>query len=263
MNDSFSSWAGSRLLKNLVLAGIAFAVLALGAYTYFTLKQARYIYSGPTTISVRGVGEATRIPDIATFSFGVEAQAEEPSAAQSQSAESLNAIVAFLEEQGIEKSDIKTTAYNLYPRYEYLQAACSGGFCPSGRQELAGYVASQTVEVKVRDTAAAGALIAGAGERGATNVSGVQFTVDDETEAKAEARAQAIEKARAQAKELAKALDARIVRLVGFWEEEGSYPMYERAYGGAMMDEAASVAPSLPTGENTVTATVNLTYEIR
>jgi len=263
MSTSFNDWAGDSKLKGLVLIVLLLAAVALVAYTYLTLREGRYIYSGPTVISVRGEGEATRIPDIATFSFSVEATAADPAAAQGQSAESLNAIVAHLAERGIEERDIKTTAYNLSPRYEYSQAPCQAGFCPPGRSELVGYTVNQMVEVRVRDTAIAGELIAGVGERGATNVSGLSFTMDDDSEAKAEARAAAVEDAKEKAKQLAGTLDVRIVRMTGFWEEEGGgYPMYDRGYGGEMM-ESAAVNPAVPAGENTVRSVVNISYEIR
>jgi len=265
MNASFSEWAGDSRLKNLVLIVLLLVAAGLVAYTYLAVKQARYVYSGPTTVSVRGVGEVTRIPDIATFSFGVLAEAKDPTTAQTQSAERANAIIAYLSEQGIADVDVKTTSYNLSPKYEYIQGQCQGNFCAPGRQNLVGYTVNQMMTVKVRNTETAGTLIGGVGERGATNVSSIQFTVDDDSEAKAEARAEAVADAKAKAKELAKTLDVRLVKLVGFWEEEGGgYPMYyDKGYGGDAMMSEASVAPSLPSGENTVMSAVNLTYEIR
>lgn len=262
MGNSFQEWAGDRRLQVLVLIVLGLVGVALIAYTYLSIKEARYVYSGPTVISVRGVGEVTRIPDVATFTFGVEVTAAEPNEAQAESATAINEIVAYLAEAGVPETDIKTTSYNLSPRYEYSQAPCREGFCPPGQSVLTGYTASQTIEVKVRNSEQAGDLVAGVGERGATNVSNIQFAVDDDSEAKAEARAAAVADAEEKAEQLADALDVRIVRITGFWEEEqGHYPMYDRGYGGAM--ESASVAPSLPSGENTLTSVVNITYEIR
>jgi uncharacterized protein YggE len=43
------------------------AIVALIAYTYSTIKTARYLYNGPTSISVNGTGEAFGVPDVATF----------------------------------------------------------------------------------------------------------------------------------------------------------------------------------------------------
>lgn len=260
---SFNEWAGDTTFRRLVLAVLVLVGVALAAYTYLTIKEAKYVYSGPTVISVRGVAEVTQVPDIATFTFSVNAEAETPAAAQEQSAEAVNAILAYLAEEGVAEGDIKTTGYNLSPRYEYRQEPCVAGACPPGRQILTGYTAFQTVEVRVRDTEVAGGLIAGVGERGATNVSSLHFTAEDDAAAKADARAQAVADAKQKAEQLAETLGVRLVRLTGYWEEEGNYPMYYGRGGDGMEMMASSMAPDLPVGENTVTSVVNLSYEIR
>jgi uncharacterized protein YggE len=127
-----------------------------------------------------------------------------------------------------------------------------------------GFEASQTVVVKVRDTAKAGTLIAGVGEKGATNMSGLTFTVDDETAVKAEARSKAIADAKAKAEKIAADLGVEIVRVTSFYENEGYYGY---GYGGpeAMMEKAAdtNVAPSTPVGESTTEVSVSLSFEVK
>ncbi|NCN52774.1 SIMPL domain-containing protein [Candidatus Parcubacteria bacterium] len=241
------------------------AIVALGAYINATLKEARYMYSGPVVISVTGDGEIKAISDIATFSFGVSAEGADAATAQSTSAEKTNAILDYLKAQGVEDKDIKTSSYNLNPRYEWGNGACPvGSYCPQGERTLVGYEVSQTVTVKVRKTDTTGDLISGVTDKGATNVSGVDFTIDDEDVLKAQAREEAITDAREKAEKLAKNLNVRIVRMTGFWENEGPYPY---AYGGdtkmMSMSEGALVAPQLPVGENTVTSSVNISYEVR
>lgn len=275
MNPSFHDWAGDKRLKGLVLLVLTLAVVALAGYTYFSFKSARYMYNGPTTISVKGIGEVTKTPDIATFTFSVEAEGEKPATAQQKSAAAVNKITAYLKEKGIAETDIKTVNYSLYPQYGNMPTATRiNPFTPQAMEieimppdynynnNIIGYAASQTFEIKARDTEKAGELIAGVGERGATNVTGLTFTLDDDESAKAEAREKAIADAKEKAKHLADALGVRLTRLQGFWEEEGYYPM-ERGYGGGMMDDATLIAPDMPVGENTITSVVNLSYEIR
>ena len=252
-------------MRGIVAAVGVMAVLALVAYTYFTFKQAKYTYTGPVVISVVGTGEAVAIPDIATFSFSVKSEADTASEAQDQSAESINAILAYLKEQGIEDKDIKTLYYNLNPVYDWTNSICKvNGYCPPGQQILRGYEANQTIEVKVRDTAKAGELISGVGTRGATDVSGLQFTVDDESATLAEAREKAIEDAKEKADQLAKDLGVRIVRMTGFWENQ-PYP-YD-GYGGVKMESAVAMdavaVPGTPMGESSMTVQVNISYEVQ
>lgn len=262
-NQSFLSLWYVRALLVLVLLGV---VAALAAYTNQAIKQARYNYMGPTTINVRGTGEVLAKPDIGQFSFAVRAEGEDAATAQDLSAESINAILSYLEESGVEEKDIKTANYNLNPKYRYEQRICAANsYCPPSEPVIDGYEVTQRVEVKVRDLDKSGDLISGVGDRGATNISGLQFTIDDETVLKAEAREEAIADAKAKAKELAKDLDVRIVRMVGYYEEEYYPQPYYDGYGGdmAMAESAVRKAPSLPTGESNITATVNITYEIR
>lgn len=246
------------------------AVVALGAYTYSTLKQTKYMYQGPTSITVTGVGEVFATPDIATFSFTVEAKEADAVAAQNKSNETMTVVLAYLKEAGVEDKDIKTEYYNLVPQYEYPQVGvCTQWGCPpQGEPKLTGYQVSQSVSVKVRDTAKAGELVSGVGSKGAMNVSGLSFTIDDEEKLMADAREKAIADAKEKAKVLAQNLGAKIVRMNGYWEDQGGYPMpYYGAMGGADMMKAESAVMSapaqLPTGENTITSRVNISYEIK
>lgn len=253
--------------KIVAFVGLA-AIVALLAYTYYALTQARQIADMPVSISVTGKGEAFAKSDIASFSFSVLAKESTASLAQSKSAESINKILAFLKEKGVEEKDVNTSGYYLNPRYEYPKSECNEwGYCPptGGEPKLVGYEVSQTVEVKVRKIDDVGMLISGAGELGATNMSGPSFTIDDDSKYIAEAREKAIADARAQAEVLAKNLGVRIVRMTGFWEEMPS----PYGYGGyakaemSMMSADAAIVPEMPAGENQITSTVNIQYEIK
>lgn len=255
---------------------VGLIILGLLAVYLFVLavseiKSMRYIGSGVSasnTITVSGEGEATAVPDTATFSVTIQERAKTVEAAQEVATEKSNDIVAYLESEGIEEKDIQTADYSVYPEYEYVDAASSDGIYRPGRQVLSGYQVSQTITVKVRDTEQAGTLLSGVGERGASQVSGLSFTIDDEEALQNSARDEAIAKAKEKADALARSLGVKVVRVVGF-SENGSYPIpYAYGRGGAAMDmavtqEAKAAAPSLPTGENKIYSNVTITYEIR
>jgi uncharacterized protein len=167
----------------------------------------------------------------------------------------------------VEEKDIKTVGYNVYPQYEWQQSACTpGGICPPGRQILTGYEVRQTITVTVRDTEKAGELLSSVGELGASEVSSLTFTVDEDESLRDEARAAAIAQAKEKADELAEQLGVKLVRIVSFSESNGGYPVpyYGEAYGrGGVMAQDAKLAPETPMGENTYISNVNITYEIR
>ena len=213
------------------------------------------------TITVPGTGEVVIKPDIATVSFGVSAENLDVSKAQTESATKMNGIIDLLKKKGVDEKDIKTTNYSIYPRYDYTQT--SQIYPYNGKQVLAAYVVSQTVEVKIRDISKAGEILSGVGEFGVTDVSGLTFTVDNDQVVKDQARDLAIKDAQAQAKVLAKSLGVRLVKITSF-SENGNYPiMYSMDKAVATGMGGGNVAPQISTGENKITSNVNITYEIK
>lgn len=256
----------TRALISLVLIA---AVFALVAYANLALKNAEHLNLGPTTIQISGEGEVLAKPDIGAFSFAVQAEGETASEAQTASAEAINAILEYLEGEGVAENDIKTQNYNLNQKWSYQERVClPNNYCPPGERVADGFEVFQNVTVKVRDLESAGSLISGVGDRGATNVSSLQFTIDDESALKAEARKEAIADAKEKAKVLADELGMRLGRVVNFYENEGGYPMpyyaEDRALGmGGDMMEQSAVSPAMPAGENTIRSQVNIVYELR
>jgi uncharacterized protein len=247
------------------VAGVA-AIVALVAYTYFAFTQARQIDNYPVSITVDGKGEIFAKPDVASFNFTVLAKEADASAAQASAATTMDAIVLYLTGKGVDEKDIKTTGFYMNPRYEYPETRCFDGYCPpQGEPKMIGFEVTQSVDVKVRNTADAGMLIAGVGENGATNVGGLSFTIDDEESLKSQAREVAIADAQVKAKELAEKLGVRIVRMTGYWEDQGAMPYYGGGGGFGMdmvMSKEAAVPAVLPEGENTITSNVHITYEV-
>ncbi len=259
----FTLWYVKALVV-LILIGV---VLALGAYTKATLREAKYGQYGFASLNVQGTAEVIAKPDIGQFTFSVLAEAADAATAQSDSATKINNILSYLKEAGIDESDIKTTNYYLSPKYSYEERVCLSGtsYCPPGERYIDGYQVTQSVSVKVRDLDTAGNLISGVGERGATNVSQLQFTIDDESSLKAEARAKAIADAREKAEDLADSLGVKITRFVSYYEDNQGYYGYEAKSELSYMSfdgGGDAVAPNLPTGENTIISNVNVTFEV-
>ncbi len=258
------SWARNAAIAVLVLLALFLAVETVNAIT-----ENRFIGAGlpaTNTITLSGKGEVKMSPDIATIYFSVTKDAATVKEAQDGAAKASNAAIAFLKTQGIDEKDIQTSGYNLNPRYEYENAACtSNGYCPPGRQKLVGYTVTESVTVKIRNIDTAGDIVSGLGAQGVTGISGPSFTVEDEDAVIAQAREKAIADAKDKADQLARQLGVRLVRIVNF-SESGNYPVpyYSFGKGGeAAMDARASAAPSFEAGQNTITSNVSVTYEIR
>ncbi len=252
MNEFFQNPRVARSFVALLFS----ASLALVALAFNTIKEFSFIgrdIAPVTMITVAGKGEAFTVPDIAEFSFSVVKEAKTVPEAQKQATDASNAILAYLKTAGIEDKDVKTIDYSVNPQYEWQTAAaqiCRQGYCPpEGKQVLIGYQVNQSVSVKVRKIDDAGKLLSGVGEKGATNISGIQFTVDEPEKVEREARQKAIADAKTKADALAKDLGVKIVRIVQYSDSgAGTPPAYPMMSLGKAADSAQSIAPEIPVG---------------
>lgn len=254
-----------KKMRGPILVAITLLSFYLLALTVTEVRQWRYVGSGiqPTnTISVQGEGEVFAVPDTAMFSFSVIKEGETAEVVQQSATEVANGVIAYLKDNGVEEKDIKTTGYNVYPRYEWEKIVCVTYPCPQGERKLVGFEINQSIQVKVRDTKRAGEFLSGVGEFGVSNISGLSFTIDDEDDLKREARQAAVADAKEKAEALTSDLGVRLIRVVSF--NEYNVPYYaaraESFYG---VGGDASSVPEIPVGENRITSTVNITYEIR
>ncbi len=255
--------------KNKILK-VSFVLLIILS-TYFAVKIFSEIKKNsllgesatPATISFSGHGEVTAVPDIANISFTISKDSATVKEAQAKVALIEKKALDILKAKGVADKDIKTTNASFYPKYEYRQVACSQDYCPSGRQILVGYTASESITVKVRNTDDVGDLMQELGTIGVSNLDGPNFAIDKEDALKAQARKLAINDAKQKAKVLAKDLGVSLVKITSF-NENGDYPiMYAKS---AMMDSAMGGTPApavIPKGENTISSDVTITYEIR
>lgn len=250
----------TNVRKVVIVLGVVL-ILFTAAKTIAELKTISFI--GRTTpatnvITVSGKGEVLATPDIATFSFGVTEEASTVEIAQKNATEKMNTILDYVKKSGVDEKDVKTTSYNIYPRYDYLSSGMYGG-----KQVLAAYVVSQTIEVKVRKLTDSGKLLSGVGEFGATNVSGLTFTQDKQDALVREARDKAIADARDQAKVLAKSLGVDLGDITSFYESGNNPGPIYYAKSAGMGGGDISSAPQIPTGENKIISNVTITYEIK
>ncbi|MCA9353177.1 SIMPL domain-containing protein [Patescibacteria group bacterium] len=265
-------------IKLLMYAGTVFLlVLSILAITLtgFVVKGNKN-YDGDT-ISVTGTAEVNATPDVATFSFTVRETSKTTDEAQSVISEKLATILDGLDRIGVDKKDIKTESYTMYPRYEWVRVdqttqkvGVDGTVYFPGenqKQVQVGFDVSQNVSVKLRDFDKVPEVLTLFGEIGVENLYGPNFHIDEPDDLQDEARKMAIAEAKEKAKQLAKDLGVRLGKVVSFNEGGNGYypePYYAKTLSAVAYEEdARSVAPDLPTGENTITSTVNIIYRIK
>ncbi|KUJ84422.1 SIMPL domain-containing protein [Microbulbifer flavimaris] len=210
-----------------------------------------------TLVSISAQGEATRVPDVAGISAGVVTEAEESDAAMKANAKQMEKVIKAIRKAGIEEKDIQTSGISLTPRYEYPQNTAGSPNRPG--RTLVGYVARNTVNLKVRDIGKLGDVLSALTEAGANQIHGPSLEVGDPEPALAEARQQALAKAQARVQTYADALGMKVHRLVSV--SEGGSGGMPRPMMRAEMASADARTPVAP-GETTLSVNLDLVFEL-
>ena len=230
-----------------VLAGIVGVLYARPA-----TAQTSVGVPGMRQVTVVGHGEAKGRPDTATVQIGVETEAPTAQEALAQNTQQAQAIIAKLKELGVADQDLQTSNFNIYPVY-------SG---PENRQ-LSGYHVSNSVVVTIRNLDQAGTLLDQVVQAGANSIYGVSFSVEDPKALREQARAAAIEDAKAHAAQLAQVAGASLGEVLVITENIGSQPPVPLAMAARdAVAEAGAPVPVQP-GEQTFSADVQVTFELR
>lgn len=247
---------GRRILWTLLGILLAYGVVFLGTLIRNNLEAYRYIGQAEKqerTITVEAEGRVTAKPDIAMTRMGMSIEGVTVADAQAENSRVMNELLQKLQALGVDEEDIQTTDYTIFPQYEYSEE--------NGRT-LRGYQVSQNVTVKIREIDNANAVLALAGEVGANNVSGIDFTLDDKDVYVEQAREEAMQQLREKAQALATMLGVRVVGVVSYDEFEAggadhTYPVLREAYalGGA--------APQIESGSTDIVMTVRAVLEIQ
>jgi uncharacterized protein YggE len=191
-------------------------------------------------------------PDIVTVGAGVTTQARTAVEAMRTNATAMQSVIDRIKQLGVPERDIQTTGVNLGAMYDYNQQ--------TQRQVFRGYQVSNRVSVKLRDVQRTGEVLDALVAAGATDLSGPDWSIDDDTAPRAQARRQAMEAARAQALEYARAAGFSGIRLLEVSETIAHQP--PMPYLAAARTEAADASTPVQPGMVQAGVTVRVIYEM-
>jgi uncharacterized protein YggE len=288
----------NQTIKNVMGGVIAVALLAVAyaALSYVNSYGQMIQPSSFRSFYVTGEGKTTTVPDVAEFSFQVTTEGgTDISALQAKNTDATNKAIAFVKAQGVADKDITTQAYNVEPRYQTYECkvtpvtynsapaisnltvssgttavaasapaiiSSSTTVCPPA--SIAGYTITQSVDIKIHDFSKIGTIMSGVVKNGANQIGSLSFTIDDQTTAQNQARADAITKAKAKADSIAAAGGFTVGRLLNIQENSIS-PVYAPSVmmGLNAKSDAAVATPTIQAGSQEVDVNVTLQYEIK
>lgn len=203
--------------------------------------------AAPPAITARATGTVVATPDTATVVLGVETRDSSATAALTANSERAGAVIGVLQGAGVAPADIRTSRLTVSP----TTAPETG--------RITGYEVSNQVTATLHDIAAAGTLIdqAAAAAGDAIRVRSIEFSVADESAARAEARADAVRRALTQARQLADAAGVGLGPVRSIDEVAGQPPVPYRADA-----EVAQRAVPLQPGSQELSVTVEVVHDI-
>ena len=234
-------------MKKMFAMLLCLAILALG--TGAALAEG-------TTLSVTGNGTVLVESDLAIVTVGVQETSKDVLAAQSTVNEKIAAIKQALLDAGVQESEINTDSINIYANYDYSD----------NTEVIVGYTARNSLSVRTTDMDNVGSLIDAAFVAGANTLDNVQFTVQDDTQAREQALTMAVEDARRKADVLASAAGLQVASIERI--SEGGVSVYDsmRNYAADTVmaaKESGSAGTLVQAALVSVDATVSMEFELQ
>jgi uncharacterized protein YggE len=231
--------------SSLSAAGFAAALIVCTAAGAQTAPPQR-------VLTVSGAGEVKGAPDQAQLSTGVVTQATTAAAALASNSRAMTSVFDTLKRAGIAEKNIQTSNFSVSPQY--------GSTRQGGPQRIIGYQVSNTVTVMVDKLDKVGPALDALVAAGSNQIDGPNFSIADPKPLLAKAREEAVKDATARAQTLAAAAGVTLGPIVSL-SEGGGYappqPMYRMT-----MTAAPAPPPPVAAGEETVSASVSITWEI-
>lgn len=202
----------------------------------------------PPVVVTSGEGLIQATPDRAWITISAETRAGNPRDAQRRNAEAMTPAIARLRAAGIPADAIRTVGYDLQQEWDYV----------NNQRVSRGYVARNTIDLRVDTIDRIGELLEMAIGSGATSVGGVRFDLKDRAKLEREALRLAVEDARARADAAAAGAGRSIDRVLRIDAQSGGAPV-PMPRVALLREQAASEAPPIAAGQMEIRAQVTLT----
>jgi len=234
------------------MTGFTCAAATIAVITVLPSVAAAQQQRDVPAIVMSGEGVVQAAPDRAWVSITAESRASTPREAQRRNADAMTPVQQKLRAAGVPADAIRTSAYDLQQEWDFV----------NNRRVSKGYVARNTVEVRIDSLDRVGELLEIAVESGATSVGGIRFDLKDRGRLEREALRLAVADARAKA-DAAAAAAGRSVERVTRIEEHGVVSRPPMPFMAAREALQASDAPPMSAGQIELRSQVTLTAELK
>lgn len=216
------------------------------------LASAQVIQQNPQPqINVNGEGKILVAPDQADITIGVTNTGADAADVKKANDAAIDAVLKFLKSQKLQPADYQTQRVNLNRNYDYNKKKYS-------------YVASQTIVIHLKDLTKYDPLMMGLTDAGVNEIQGVTFKTSKQAQYESEARVKAVADAKKKAQDYAGALGQKVGSAILVTDNtQVIYPQVYRMMKNEMASDAAAPQETLAIGEITITANVNIAFQLQ
>ena len=200
-----------------------------------------------------GEGIVQAVPDRAWITITAESRGSNPREAQRRNTEAMAPVQDKLRAAGIPADAIRTVGYDLQQEWDFV----------NNRRVSRGYVARNTIDVRVDAIDRVGELLELAVGTGATSVGGIRFDLKDRGKLEREALRLAVADARARADAAASGAGRSIDRVLRIEEHGVSGPPIMMARATFSKEAAQADSPPISAGQMELRAQVTLTAVLK
>ncbi|HEY5110793.1 MAG TPA: SIMPL domain-containing protein [Acidimicrobiales bacterium] len=226
----------------IVVAAIAFTGESLG----------RHHAAGAATITVTGSGTVSGAPNTMSFQIGVQTVASSAKGALDTNNYRVSALEKSLLKNGVTKKNMQTSGLNIYQN-------------TNNYGTVTGYTVTDTLNVSTHNLKKAGAALDAAAHAVGNGIqlSGVTFSISNQSKLLAAARARAVKNAHTEAVQIAKGGGTTVESIVKIVDQEnaGSTGVI---YPSGAFASASALKSSVPiqAGKQSVNVTVTVIYSL-
>jgi uncharacterized protein YggE len=226
-------------------------VLLIGTSTAEAQQQTTPV---EPVVVTSGQGVVLAVPDRAWITISAESRAPSPKEAQRLNAEAMRPVQDKLRAAGIPAEAIRTLAYDVQYEWDFV----------SGKRVGRGYVARNTIEVRVDAIDRVGELLEIAAGSGATALGGIRWDLKEQAKLEREALRLAVLDARAKADAAAAGAGRSIDRILKV-EEQGVEvpPMPVRMMRQTAQAAAVDATPPISAGQMEIRARATVTVALK
>lgn len=223
------------------------ALIFILAFT--TLLEAQELKQVPM-INLSGEGKIKVVPDQALVSISLETKGTNAADVKKENDIKMDAVLKYIKKANIAKEDFQTQRVSLNPNYDY-------------EKKKHNYLATQTVQILLKDLSKYDALVDGLVEIGINRIDNVEFKSSKFALLQSDARKLAIKDAKAKAEDFVSVLGQKVGKAITISDNSQNYnpqPIRYAMKTMAMAGDAVESRETLATGEIEIIVNVSVSF---